>query len=77
MAGMNSRFEMSIKLTLNGFLLQMLRSLRVYLLKQLFSSISVNSDKFYPSISEIVQQLFQKLLLSTKLLTWLLMIIIH
>ena len=26
MAGVNSRFEMSIKLTLNSFLLQMLRS---------------------------------------------------
>ena len=40
--------EMSIKSTLDGFLLQMLlRSLREYTLKQLFFSISVNSGRIF------------------------------
>ena len=37
----------------NGFLLKMLlRSLPVYILKQLFFSISVNSDRIFTSISK-------------------------
>ena len=51
MAGANSRFEMSTKSTLNGFLLQMLRSCVVeitpcvYILKQFFFSISFHLSK--------------------------------
>ena len=42
--------DMSIKSTLDGFLLQMLlRSLSEYILKQLFSSISVNSGRIFTS----------------------------
>ena len=42
--------EMSIKSTLVGFLLQfLLRSLREYILKQLFFSISVNSGIIFTS----------------------------
>ena len=44
MAGVNSRFACVSESIFNGFLLKMLlRSLSVYILKQLFFSISVNS----------------------------------
>ena len=50
MAGVNSRFARSIKSIVNGFLLKMLlRSLLVYILKQLFFSISVNSGRIFTS----------------------------
>ena len=46
MAGVNPRFASVSELIFNGFLLKMLlRSLRVYILKQLFFSISVNSGR--------------------------------
>ena len=46
MAGVNSRFASVSKSIFNGFLLEMLlRSLSVYILKQLFFSISVNSGR--------------------------------
>ena len=46
MAGVNSRFASVSESIFNGFLLKMLlRSLSVYILKQLFLSISVNSGK--------------------------------
>ena len=44
MAGVNSRFASVSESIFNGFLVKMLmRSLSVYILKQLFFSISVNS----------------------------------
>ena len=48
------KIERSIKSIFNGFLLKMLlRSLPVYILKQLFFSISVNSgSKIFTSISK-------------------------
>ena len=50
MAGVNLRFARSIKSIFNGFLLKMLlRSLSVYILKQLFFSISVNSGRIFTS----------------------------
>ena len=50
MVGVNSRFARSIKSIFNGFLLKMLlRSLPVYILKQLFFSISVNSGWIFTS----------------------------
>jgi len=50
MAGVNSRFATSIKSIFNGLLLKMLlRSLPVYILKQLFLSISVNSGRIFTS----------------------------
>ena len=50
MAGVNSRFASVSELIFNGFLLKMLlRSLRVYILKQLFFSISVNSGRIFTS----------------------------
>ena len=46
MAGVNSRFASVPESIFNGFLLKMLlRSLLVYILKQLFFSISVNSGR--------------------------------
>ena len=48
MAGVNSRFASVSELIFHGFLLKMLlRSLRVYILKQLFFSISVNSGRIF------------------------------
>ena len=53
MAGVNSRFASVSESTFNGFLLKMLlRSLPVYILKQLFFSISVNSGRIFTSISK-------------------------
>ena len=49
MAGVNSRFASVSELIFNGFLLKMLlRSLPVYILKQLFFSIS-NSGRIFTS----------------------------
>ena len=53
MAGVNSRFASVSESILHGFLLKMLlRSLPVYMLKQLFFSISVNSGRIFTSISK-------------------------
>ena len=53
MAGVNSRFASVSESIFNGFLLKMLlRSLSVYILKQLFFSISVNSGRIFTSISK-------------------------
>ena len=53
MAGVNSRFASVSESIFNGFLLKMLlRSLPVYILKQLFFSISVNSGRIFTSISK-------------------------
>ena len=50
MAGVNSRFASVSESGFNGFLLKMLlRSLPVYILKQLFFSISVNSGRIFTS----------------------------
>ena len=51
MVGVNSRFPASVSESIfNGFLLKMLlRSLPVYILKQLFFSISVNSGRIFTS----------------------------
>ena len=50
MAGINSRFASVSESIFNGFLLKMLlRSLPVYILKQLFFSISVNSGRIFSS----------------------------
>ena len=50
MAGVNSRFFSVSQSIFNGFLLKMLlRSLSVYILKQLFFSISVNSGRIFTS----------------------------
>ena len=50
MAGVNSRFASVSESIFNGFLLKMfLRSLPVYILKQLFFSISVNSGRILTS----------------------------
>ena len=50
MAGVKSRFASVSESIFNGFLLKMLlRSLPVYILKQLFFSISVNSDRIFTS----------------------------
>ena len=50
MAGVNSRFTSVSESIFNGFLLKMLlRSLPVYILKQLFFSISVNSGRIFTS----------------------------
>ena len=52
MAGVNSRFASVSESIFNGFLLKMLlRSLSVYILKQLFS-ILVNSGRIFTSISK-------------------------
>ena len=51
MAGVNSRFASVSESIFNGFLLEMLlRSLSVYILKQLFFSISVNSGRILTSL---------------------------
>ena len=48
MAGVNSRFASVSESIFNGFLLKMLlRSPSVYILKQLFFSISVNSGRIF------------------------------
>ena len=48
MAGVNARFASVSEPIFNGFLLKMLlRSLPVYILKQLFFSISVNSGRIF------------------------------
>ena len=48
MAGVNSCFASVSESIFNGFLLKMLlRSLPVYILKQLFFSISVNSGRIF------------------------------
>ena len=53
MAGVNSPFASVSELIFNGFLLKMLpRSPSVYILKQLFFSISVNSGRIFSSISK-------------------------
>ena len=53
MAVVNWRFVSVLKSIFNGFLLKMLlRSLSVYILKQLFFSISVNSGRIFTSISK-------------------------
>ena len=53
MASVNSRFTTVSESIFNGFLLKMLlRSLPVYILKQLFFSISVNSGRIFTSISK-------------------------
>ena len=53
MAGANSRFVSVSESIFNCFLLKMLlRSLSVYILKQLFFSISVNSGRIFTSISK-------------------------
>ena len=53
MAGLNSPFGSVSESIFNGFLLKMLlRSLPVYILKQLFFSISVNSGRIFTSISK-------------------------
>ena len=50
MAGVDSRFSSVSESIFNGFLLKMLmRSLPVYILKQLFFSVSVNSVKLFTS----------------------------
>ena len=50
MAGVNPRFASVSELIFNGFLLKMLlRSLCVYILKQSFFSISVNSGRIVTS----------------------------
>ena len=50
MGGINSRFASVSESIFNGFLLKMLlRSLPVYILKQLFFSISVNSGRIFTS----------------------------
>ena len=50
MAGVNSRFASVSESIFNGFLLKMLlRSLSVYILKQLFFSIQVNSGRIFTS----------------------------
>ena len=50
MAGVNSRFASVSESIFNGFRLKMLlRSLPVYILKQLFFSISVNSGRIFTS----------------------------
>ena len=50
MAGVNSHFASVSESIFNGFLLKMLlRSLPVYILKQLFFSISVNSGRIFTS----------------------------
>ena len=50
MAGVNSRFASVSESIFNGFLLKMLlRSLPVYILKQLFFSISANSGRIFTS----------------------------
>ena len=49
-AGVNSSFASVSESIFNGFLLKMLlRSLPVYILKQLFFSISVNSGRIFTS----------------------------
>ena len=49
-AGVNSRFASVSESIFNSFLLKMLlRSLPVYILKQLFFSISVNSGRIFTS----------------------------
>ena len=51
MAGVNSRFASVSESIFNGFLLKMLlRSLSVYIRKQLFFSISVNSGRIFTSL---------------------------
>ena len=53
MAGVNSRFASVSESIFNGFLLKMLmRSLSVYILKQLFFLISANSGRIFSSISK-------------------------
>ena len=50
MAGVNARFASVSESIFNGFLLKMLLiSLPVYVLKQLFFSISVNSGRIFTS----------------------------
>ena len=53
MEGVNSRFASVSESIFNGFLLKrLLRSLPVYILKQLFFSISVKSGRISTSISK-------------------------
>ena len=53
MAGVNSSFASVSDSIFNGFFLKMLlRSLSVYILKQLLFSISVNSGRIFTSISK-------------------------
>ena len=63
MAGVNSRFASVSESIFNGFLLKMLlRSLPVYILKQLFFSISVNSGRIFtePHYSPRFQRIIVK-----------------
>ena len=74
MAGVNSLFASVSELIFNGFLLKMLlRSLRVYILKQLFFSISVNSGRIFtsplrglPRFQRIIVKLLHSRLLDMK-----------
>ena len=61
MAGVNSRFASVLESIFNGFLLKMLlRSLRVYILKQLFFSISVNSGRIFTLLNIVNSGLLQE-----------------
>ena len=58
MASVNSRFASVSESIFNGFLLKMLlRSLPVYILKQLFFSISVNSGRIFCHYSRRFQRI--------------------
>ena len=58
MAGVNSRFASVSESIFNGFLLKMLlRSLPVYILKQLFFSISANSGRIFCHYSPRFQRI--------------------
>ena len=72
MAGVNSRFASVSELIFNGFLLKMLlRSLRVYILKQLFFSISANSGRIFtsPRIFWHYSPRFQRIIISLIIVT--------
>ena len=61
MAGVNSRFASVSESIVNGFLLKMLlRSFPVYILKQLFFSISVNSGRIFCHYSPRFQRIIVK-----------------
>ena len=59
MAGVNSRFASVSESIFNGFLLKMLlRSLPVYILKQLFFSISVNSGRIIVKYTSLISDVY-------------------
>jgi len=71
MAGVNLRFARLIKSIFNGFLLKMLlRSLPVYILKQLFFSISVKGGRIFYHYSPRFQRIIGQFRY-IKILTWL------